>query len=127
MSTATAKKVRPWEAGAKPGKPADVSSPPVAPVEEAPKAGDNSAPIVDEYGAVDSQIKALEKRKKELSDQIKALGAGEHNGTKCKAVVSITPTTRLDTDAIKAAFDETVIAKFSKTSDVVKVSIKALV
>lgn len=106
--------------------PAAKPAPAAATTEAPPKAGGNIAPLVDEYAATDKQIKALEKTKKTIGEQIKALGVGEYNGTRCKLVVSSFNSTRLDSDAIRAAFSPDVVAKFEKTSITTKLDIKPL-
>jgi predicted phage-related endonuclease len=115
---ATATAARPWEA------PKAAAPQPKAPAAEPVKS--NTAPIVDEYGTVDAEIKRLEKRKKELGDQLRELGVGEYPGSKCKAVISTFSTNRLDTDGLKSALPEEMITKFTKTSETTKITIKAL-
>lgn len=89
---------------------------------EKPK--NNHAGFIDELGQIREQIKGLESREKQLVDLVKDMGEGEHRGDKCKAVVSIATTSRLDTTSLKAALPDEMIAKHTKSSDVVRVTIK---
>lgn len=126
MPATTAKAARPWEA---PGKGAPTATLPEAkaPATAPEPAKSNSASMIDEYATVHAEIARLEKLKKKLGDEIKKLGVGEHNGTKCKAVITESTSTRLDTEAIKGAMSDEWIAKFSKTSTTQTLNIKALV
>lgn len=97
------------------------------PAPAAAKLNHNFSGIIDQLGSVRAQIKALEKVEETLAEQVQALGPGEHDGTKCRAVVTTVSTERLDTKSLKAALPEAMIAAHTKTSESVRVSIKALV
>ena len=95
------------------------------PTTSPPAAGGNLVAIVDEFATRQAEIKKLEKLNEPLGEMLKALGPGEYKGTHCKVVISSTPTSRFDTAAFKAAFDADQVAKFYKSSDVVKATVKA--
>lgn len=79
---------------------------------------------IDLLGKVREQIKALEADEKALVETVRELGEGEHLGDRCKAVITIVESSRLDTAAVREALPEEMIAKFTKTSRSVKVTIK---
>lgn len=79
---------------------------------------------IDALGKVREQIKALVADEKKLLEAVRALGEGEHAGERCKAVITVVETNRLDTTAIREALPEDMIAKFTTTTRTVKVSIK---
>jgi predicted phage-related endonuclease len=86
----------------------------------------NSMTAIDELGSIREQIKALETREKKLAEVVKEQGEGEHMGAKCKAVVSIVESSRLDTTLLKASLPDEMIEKFTKISKAIKVTIKPL-
>lgn len=89
------------------------------------KPKNNHAGTVDELGQIREQIKGLEAREKTLVELVKDMGEGEHIGGKCKAVVSVVSTNRLDTTGLKAALPDEMIAKFTVSLQSVRVTIKA--
>lgn len=93
----------------------------------APPINSNYASLIDELGALRSQIKTLEKREKELTGLVEAIGIGEHDGTKCRAVVSQVVTNRLDTKSLTAVLPEELVKAHTKPSVSTRVAIKALV
>lgn len=103
-----------------------VAAGPVA-VPAAPKPNHNFAGIIDQLGLLRAQISSLKKAEDELSEQVQALGIGEHDGTKCRAVVSSVTTMRLDTKSLTAVLPEELVKAHTKSSVSVRVSIKALV
>lgn len=109
MSVA-AKVARPWEREA-----------------QQPAAASNSETAIDELGRVREQIKGLKAREQELTAAVTALGEGCHDGGKCRAVVAIVESTRLDTTALKAALPEEMIAKYTHTVSQTRVTIKPLI
>lgn len=88
------------------------------------KPKNNHAGSIDELGKVREQIKGLEAREKQLVDLVKDMGDGEHVGGKCKAVVSVVSSSRLDITGLKAALPDEMIAKFTVPSQSVRVTIK---
>lgn len=87
---------------------------------------DPMAALIDELGHINGQISPLEKRAKELKEQIGALGAGEHKGTKCIAAITVADRTTLDGKSLAEDMPE-VAARYQKTSSVTTIRIKALV
>jgi hypothetical protein len=80
--------------------------------------------VIDRLGKVREQIKALEADEKQMVEIVRQLGEGEHLGDRCKAVITVVESSRLDTAAIREALPEAMIEKFTKTSRAVKVTIK---
>lgn len=93
----------------------------------APPPNHNFASLIDELGTVRAEIKRLKDREGSLAERVEALGPGDHDGTKCRAVVSTVTTMRLDTKSLTAALPEALVAAHTKASQSVRVSIKPLV
>ena len=91
---------------------------------ETKRASAPKANAIDRLGKVREQIKALEADEKQLVETVRELGEGEHLGDRCKVVITIVESSRLDTAAIREGLPEEMIAKFTKTSRSVKVTIK---
>lgn len=108
----------PWKS------PPPTLSPPAAVIAQP---NHNYAGIVDELGAVRAEIKRLKDREESLAERVEALGPGDHDGTKCRAVVSTVTTMRLDTKSLTAVLPEVLVAAHTKASQSVRVSIKPLV
>lgn len=89
--------------------------------------GHNFASLIDELGTLRADIKKLATREKELTGLVESLGTGEHDGTRCRAVVSSVTTMRLDTKSLTAVLPEELVKAHTKASQSVRVSIKALV
>lgn len=84
----------------------------------------NEATAIDELGKVREQIRTFESREKELVEIVRAMGDGEHQGQRCKAIVSTSQQARLDTAAVKEFLPDDLIAQMTKTVTVTKVTIK---
>jgi hypothetical protein len=84
----------------------------------------NVAPLIDELGDTRARIAALERREKELRDEVTALGTGEHRGTKWVARVKLQKRSHVDAKALRVGFPDAAEAcTVTATSPVV--SIKA--
>lgn len=84
----------------------------------------NTASAIDELGSIRDKIKELQDREKKLVEVVRDMGEGEHGGVKCKAIVSVTESSRLDTTSLKAVLPDEFIAKYTTFNKVVRVTIK---
>jgi Arc/MetJ-type ribon-helix-helix transcriptional regulator len=82
---------------------------------------------IDRLAAIRDQIKKLQKDEKELTEAVRKLGDGEHDGDKVRAVITTTTPERLDTDAIRAAMPDEWVKRFTKSSPQTTVRFKPLV
>ena len=89
------------------------------------KPRDNKAPVIDKLASIRGQIKTLQEREKQLVATVKNMGVGEHVGDKCKAIVLMTITSRLNTAALKADMSDDMLEKYTTTSETVTVRIKS--
>jgi hypothetical protein len=82
---------------------------------------------IDRLAAVRAEKAKLEKEEKELTETVRKLGDGEHDGDKVRAVISTTSPERLDVDAIRAAMPDEWIERFTKSKPQTTVRFKPLV
>jgi hypothetical protein len=61
----------------------------------------NLKPLVDELGALKSQIADLEIREKAIKDQLSAIGAGAYDGAHYRATVTFSERATLDMKAVR--------------------------
>jgi hypothetical protein len=71
---------------------------------------------IDRLAALRAQIAKLQKDEKDLTEVVRKLGDGEHDGDRVKAVITTTNPERLDTKAIKAAMPEDWVKRFTTSS-----------
>lgn len=75
----------------------------------------NTANPIDELYSVRGKIADLEKVEKELTEKVKALGAGEHRGNSAIAVITATKgRTTIDADAVMALLGDKTPMKTGK-------------
>jgi hypothetical protein len=83
---------------------------------------------IDAYARLNAEIAELEKQKDALGKEIKSLGEGTHEGSKCLAVVRDSFSERFDAKAFEADYPE-VYAQYKRRADKPQrtLTIKALV
>jgi hypothetical protein len=82
---------------------------------------------IDRLAAMREQLRKLEKDEQELAKVVAAMGDGEHDGDKVRAVISTTSPERLDVEAIRAEMPEDWIKRFTKSKPQTTVRFKPLV
>ena len=65
--------------------------------------GNNLRRTIDELGMVRKEIEALKLREQELRDSIALLGAGQYDGDRFKANVTVDERQNIDLDAVREA------------------------
>lgn len=80
---------------------------------------------VDELGALKAAIADLVDREKALKAEIAASGYAEIDGALFRATVSLSETTRLESDKVRAILSPAQIAACSKTTEVTTVRVAA--
>lgn len=83
------------------------------------------AQLVDELGHFKAEIAKVAKKAKAIEDQLKAKGAGRYEGDLFDATVSEYQRSSLDQDAVRAKLSPQFLAAHTKTTDVVKIDVRA--
>lgn len=87
-----------------------------------------TAHIADEFGALDQQAKALDKRIAELKDELKKRTGGDEvvEGARFTVTVATTATTRIDTKKLREILGDAV-KEVEMTSESIRVTVKPTV
>jgi ParB-like chromosome segregation protein Spo0J len=84
----------------------------------------NFTALADRYADLDAEIKGLERLKKELADEIKALGREEIVGTRAVVTLALSERSTLDTKLVREILTEAQIETCTKVSMIETIRIK---
>ena len=74
--------------------------------------------LIDNYLAADAEVKKIEKYKEKIKAEIIALGEGNHDGNVGRCSVTVSETSRLNNDMLKAKYGESLADCYKTTSSV---------
>ena len=88
----------------------------------------NSLKLVDRLGYLQDQIKALQEEESALKDELKNKGEGVQVGDYYTSDVKLSQRTTVDNKALysELAVPQDLIAKFSKTTAVISISVRPI-
>lgn len=84
----------------------------------------NLAALADRYADIDAEIKGLERLKKELADEIKALGREEIVGTRAVVTLGLSERATLDTKLVREILTDEQAAACTKISMIETIRVK---